>query len=387
MSNKTPKQLMNDAMSMGQPERVPTMCQLAIGHTLLQSGIHGVDYFLSNEAYTEGLLKMRELYDFDGILLHKPGRDPEFGGLIDRIDRDADEPTIYLKDGRRVECMRDDDPYYRTDGDKIHPEISSLNPNDPFDWAGDSFMHWCYHKGSYPCTDPDGFPDHYFEAIDLINKKVGDEFSVHGEVRAPMDHYFMAGGIEEALMALLLDPEQVHKLMEYFARMSTAWAIAQVRRGCHAIKISSPFVGAGFLSRDMYEEWVVPYERQIARAVKDEGAFVYTHTCGAIGDRLDLMVQTEISGIETLDPPPLGTVNLDEAKEQLKDKLFIKGNIDPVNGLLRNDYENAREVVESVYKTGSQGGQYILSSACSVAPPTAAENVQLLAKTVRKYAS
>ncbi len=384
---KSPRELMQVAMSMGEPERVPTMCQLAIGHTILQSGIHPVDYFLSNQAYAESLIKMRELYDFDGILLHKPGRDPDFGGVIDRIDRDADEPTVYLLDGKRVECMRDDDPYYRTDGEKIHPEVSALNPEAPFDWVSDSFRHWCFHKGSYPCTDPNGFPDHYFEAIDLVLKGVGDEFSVHGEVRAPMDHYFMAAGIEEALMALITDPDQVRSLMEYFARMSSAWAVAQVQRGCHAIKISSPFVGAGFLSREMYEEWVVPYEREVARAVKEEGAFVYTHTCGAIGDRLDLMVQTEISGIETLDPPPLGTVNLAEAKDELQDKLFIKGNIDPVNGLLRNDREGARDVVESVYNTGSIGGQYILSTACSVAPPTAAENVKLLAETVRKYAN
>ena len=387
MSSKTPKQLMHEAMSMGTPGRVPTMCQLAIGHTVIQSGIHPIDYFLSNEAYAKGLLHMRELYDFDGILIHKPGREPDFGGIIDRIDRDADEPTVYLKDGRRVECMRDDDPYYRTDGEKIHPELQSIDPAEPFGWADESFFHWCLHKGSYNWMDPEDFPDYYFEAIDIILREVGEEYSVHGEIRAPMDHLFMAAGIEEALVGLITEPEVIHKLMESFAKICTAWAVAQVRRGCHAIKVSSPFVGAAFLSREMYEEWVVPYEKQIAKAVRDEGAFIYTHTCGAIGDRLDLMAEMGVSGVETLDPPPLGTVNLDEAKAQLKDKLFIKGNVDPVNGLLRNDLDGARKTVEEVFQTGAEGGQYILSTACSVAPPTAPENVKLLAETVRKFAN
>lgn len=373
-------------MSMGTPQRVPTMCQLAIGHTLLQTGIHPVDYFLSNEAYAEGLLHMRELYDFDGILIHKPGREPDFGGLIDRIDREADEPTIYLKDGRRIECMRDDDPYYRTDGVKVQPQVTTIDPDDPFGWADETFSHWCWHKGSFSWKNPNDFPDYYFAAIDMVLRAVGDEYSVHGEIRAPMDHLFMAAGIEDALMGMIDAPAAIHTLMNSFTEVSTAWAVAQVRRGCHAIKISSPFVGAGFLSREMYEEWVVPYERRIAQTVRDEGAFIYTHTCGAIGDRLDLMAETGLNGIETLDPPPLGTVDLDEAKALLKDKLFIKGNIDPVNGLLRNDLDGARKVVEEVYQIGAQGGQYILSTACSVAPPTPPENIKLLAKTVRKYA-
>ena len=50
----TPRQLMHEAMSMGQPSRVPSMCQLAIGHVMLNTDIHPIDYFLSSEAYAEG---------------------------------------------------------------------------------------------------------------------------------------------------------------------------------------------------------------------------------------------------------------------------------------------------------------------------------------------
>lgn len=37
---------------------------------------------------------------------------------------------------------------------------------------------------------------------------------------------------------------------------------------------------------------------------------IYTHTCGAIGDRLNLMKETGTDGIVTLDQPPPGTVDL-----------------------------------------------------------------------------
>ena len=65
------------------------------------------------------------------------------------------------------------------------------------------------------------------------------------------------------------------------------------------------------------------------------GLPIYTHTCGEIGDRLQLMVETGIDGIDTLDPPPLGSIDLEEAKKQIGERVFFKGNIDPVNTLLR----------------------------------------------------
>ena len=58
MGSKSPKELMKEAMSMGQPDRVPVMCQLAIGHAILKSGVHPMDYFLYSNAYAEGLIPL-----------------------------------------------------------------------------------------------------------------------------------------------------------------------------------------------------------------------------------------------------------------------------------------------------------------------------------------
>jgi hypothetical protein len=373
---------MREAMSLGEPVRVPVMCQLAIGHTLVQTRVHPVDFLLSNDAYAEALLQVRELYGFDGILLHKPGRDPEFGGLIAGIDRDAPTPRIALDGGAHIDCTRDDDPYLRGVTLLRPLSVEEFDPADPLAWAPPAFVEWCRHKGTANWRSPDEFPDYYYGAIDRVLAAAGAEFSVHGEVRAPLDHFLNIVGMEDGLIALTTEPDDSAALMDTFTQFSVAWAVAQVRRGCHAIKISSPYAGAGFISRSMYGEWVVPYERRVAEAVRAEGAFVYTHTCGAIGDRLDLLADTGVNGIETLDPPPLGTVDLAEAKRLLHDRLFIKGNIDPVNTLLRKSRDAARLDVVRAHETGREGGQFILSTACSVAPRTPRENVRLLADCV-----
>ena len=56
---KNSKELMKEAMSMGIPDRVPVMCQMAIGHTLMKSKLDSIDFFLSSETYAAGLLAIR----------------------------------------------------------------------------------------------------------------------------------------------------------------------------------------------------------------------------------------------------------------------------------------------------------------------------------------
>jgi uroporphyrinogen decarboxylase len=192
--------------------------------------------------------------------------------------------------------------------------------------------------------------------------------------------------MEEGLMAMLDNPEGTKRLLEKTTQWSVALAVAQVRRGAHAIKVSSPFAGMGFLAPAMYEEFIIPFERRIAQAVRAEGAFVYTHTCGAIGDRLDLMIESQVSGIECLDPPPLGNVDLGDAVRQLNGKIFLKGNVDPVNTLFRGDAAKVRRDVTEILETaGHVMKGFILSSACSVAPPVNPENLKLMVGICRDF--
>jgi uroporphyrinogen decarboxylase len=156
----------------------------------------------------------------------------------------------------------------------------------------------------------------------------------------------------------------------------------QAASGVDAILISSAFAGAGLISRDNYSEFVLPYERKIVSEVKSRHAEVkiYTHTCGAIGDRLDLMLETGTDGIDTLDPPPLGTVELEDAVPKLKGKAFIKGNIDAVNTLLFGDEEKVRAAVLERLDAAKAGGGYILSTACSVPPRVRPELLETMSE-------
>ena len=143
----------------------------------------------------------------------------------------------------------------------------------------------------------------------------------------------------------------------------------------------------GFISAEHYAEFVLPYEQQIVRIIRNQGKHVYTHTCGHIGDRLELMRETGISGLECLDPEPIGNVDLADAFARIGDTLFIKGNIDSVNTLLYADDEKARADILQIIETGEKNKGFILSTACSIAPKVTMERIRMLSQLIdeRQY--
>jgi uroporphyrinogen-III decarboxylase len=97
------------------------------------------------------------------------------------------------------------------------------------------------------------------------------------------------------------------------------------------------------------------------------------------------MFDSGVSGIECLDPPPLGNVELDDAKRRTKGRGFIKGNIDSVNTLL---FGNPTEILADArhrLEVGKEGGGFILSTACSVAPRVDRSKLLLLREAVQSW--
>jgi len=375
------------AMNLQQPDRVPVMCQLSMGHYLVNLDMSPAEYWIDTELMAGAFIKLAERYDFDGILINLPGRDPNARQRIDRIEQTADAETIHYTSGERCVCPYDDLANH-IEGPKM--DVGDIDPalifyEDPHTLGGIKRPPFYYDLVPYQWQGDDLFPPHIFSIIDTVLEAVGDRLSVHGEVFSPFTQLMERAGYEGGLMALLTDADKCHAILQRYAEGASALARLQAARGVDAVLISSAFAGGGFISRSMYEQFVMPYETQVATAIKQAGVKAYTHTCGAIGDRLDLMAATGIDGVDTMDPPPLGNTDLAEAKQQIGDKLFLKGNIDSVNILLQGTEQMVRDDAKRKLDAAMAGGGYILSSACSVAPRVPPAHLMALVEVAEEY--
>lgn len=360
------KERMQAAMRHQIPDRVPVMCQLSHGHILQVLGISPSQFSFNGAKMAEGFYKIREMYQFDGILVNNIHTIKSKEMLkTARIERTSTEELVYFPNGQIYRCPYNDDVVLVSED--VLPEIDDIDVDS--------------------LQIETKIEDYRVETQKLLVEWSNDDFSVHGETVSPFDWLVILMGISNTMMALLLNPDKCHQLLEKYTPQSIAFAKKQIDVGVDAIKISSPFVGSGFISKNCYEEFVLPYEKSLVTAIHKyaPGIPVYTHTCGSISDRLELMQATGIDGIECLDPPPLGNVELTDAKRRIGDKLFIKGNMDSVNFLLDTTPEKLEKYVKTVISQGMPGGGYILSSACSVAPGVKPEVLKALVPLAEKY--
>ena len=69
----TSKQRMEKAMNLEKADRVSVISQMSISHMLLQTGFSPHEFWFSAERFAEGLLILRYIYSFHGILISLHG--------------------------------------------------------------------------------------------------------------------------------------------------------------------------------------------------------------------------------------------------------------------------------------------------------------------------
>lgn len=372
-----PREQILAAMNFEMPDRVPVMCQMSIGHMLQQlTEVSPVNFWFDVNTFADGLIKLREIYNFDGILVslhgHRKNWDEDFNKRTIKNGNDV----LYCDD-RKFIFTREDLPFPEFYESRKFISIEDVDLNS----IPDELNYIPVSAGLHFKIDA----KNKFEIFELLYTKIGDEYSVHGEVTSPFDYLLDLLGYEDALIALIEEPEKCKVILQKFTDGVVQLSNEMCEQKIDAIKISSPFAGSGFISPDFYREFVLPYESQIIKVIKAKGKHVYIHTCGAINDRLEMMIESGTSGLECLDPKPLGDVDLIDAKKRLGDKVFIKGNIDSVNTLLFGDEKKVVNDIKEVIEIGKSGGGFILSTACSIAPMVKRENIQLLRELIDNF--
>lgn len=361
------------------PDGVPVMCQLALGHYFLNAGIPAVDIWHDSDAFAEALVKLQRRYGFDGILVNLPGRDPAWRETIESVEERDGRTRVRWKEGPITIVPPDDNPrVVDANGRRRRaPSSGDLDPQELF------YIEPHERLGVTMLRE---FAPYRLDTIKRV-RALAPDVSVHGEIFSPFSQLIELLGPAEAMLALADDPGKVKACLQHLVDGTAMLGTMQLRAGADAVLISSAYAGAGFISRGHYEEFVLPFETRVIDDIRAEmgDAIVYTHTCGAIGDRLDLMERSGTNGIDTLDPPPLGTVDLADARRQLSEHTFIKGNIDAVNTVLRGTPDDCyRAAKERIAIAGPRA--YILSTACSVSPHTPAANIDAVVRAAKESA-
>jgi MtaA/CmuA family methyltransferase len=376
--NYTSRERVNIAMNMQKPDRVPLMCQFSIGSMMQQLKPSPAKFWYDGKVFADGLIELCERFGFDGILVSLHGHSPDWGKDILEIRTPVEGREELIYSDRTEFHTWTDLPMVKYHNKQEQKFISDVDVSREVPSVIDYIP---VSQDLYFKLDK----DHMFDIFEYLRNKVGDKYSIHGELTSPFDYFLDFMGYENALVSLIIDPEKCKEILQKFTDGVCNLAAGMCKSDIDAVKISSPFAGMGFISPEHYEEFVLPYESQFIKIIKDAGKKVYIHTCGHIGDRLELMKESGASGLECLDPEPVGNVDLADAFSRIGNDMFIKGNIDSVNTLLYADDEKAAEDVKKIIETGKNGKGFILSTACSIAPMVSSSRISMLRRMIDEF--
>ncbi|MBM3859050.1 MAG: uroporphyrinogen decarboxylase [Verrucomicrobia bacterium] len=206
-------------------------------------------------------------------------------------------------------------------------------------------------------------------AVRAYRERTGEAYTILGWVEGPAAEAADLRGVNQFLIDLMDDPSWCGELMERCVDVAIEYARAQVTAGADTIGIGDAI--ASQVSRQIYEEHILPREQRLVRAIQAMGAFVRLHICGNITHLLD--------GIATLSVDVLDVdhmVDMALARRKVGPRVALAGNVDPVSGVLRSTPAAIRERIRRDYAL--VGNPYLVNAGCEIPPGTPPENLRAI---------
>ena len=160
---------------------------------------------------------------------------------------------------------------------------------------------------------------------------------------------------------LILERDLVHDLLTVMVDQVVAELERLVANGVGPYFTQSGMEMAidPWMSRDMFEEYIVRHDSRIYDVIRGAGGKTRIHCHGNALEYLERLYEIGVDAIEPCEPPPQANVVMAEAKRRVGDRMILCGNI--VSQLFHvTDPDETEQRVREVLRDGMPGGRFAL---------------------------
>jgi uroporphyrinogen decarboxylase len=237
---------------------------------------------------------------------------------------------------------------------------------------------------AYVLPDPDK-PRlaHYHE----IARIVGDRGLVEMTLNPPLDHFL---GDLRGLTELMIDFYEDRPFFDRMFAFAQGYALRLLKA---ALEGGVPTIFGTWYYASLSAGWSPKLFRAVFAPLIRQHADL-THACGGIyhiyddGKMMRTLGDYVAAGadiVETLTPPPVGDVDLAEAKRLYGGRTCLKGHIDLLYVIKEGTPETIAEAVRQAIEIAAPGGGFILGTSDSIRDGTPDENVRAYFAAAHKY--
>ncbi len=161
-------------------------------------------------------------------------------------------------------------------------------------------------------------------------RELGDAGIVSIEFGDPICSAAALFSMEDYAVVALTEPALFHRLLDRFARTLFP-GCEQVARACPGRLwriCGSEYASEPFLPPRLYDEFVVRYTGEMVRSIQRYGGYARIHSHGRLRNILPSIARMKPDGMDPLEPPPQGDMQLWELKREIGQDTVLMGNIE-----------------------------------------------------------
>ncbi len=201
------------------------------------------------------------------------------------------------------------------------------------------------------------------EATRKLREEVGDEVAIVAGIVGPFSLAGYLIGLNEILIATISDPEAILPFLELGVEIGKLYGKALLKAGADVICVEDMSASTQMISPQTYKDLVLPYHQRLFQELR--GGISVLHICGDVTPILGFMAE---SGADALSIDH--KVDLAKAS-QIRGRVALVGNLDPVGVLAQGNPEKVREAAEKAVNEGID----VLAPGCSIPLGTPTQNI------------
>lgn len=234
---------------------------------------------------------------------------------------------------------------------------------------------------------PKDWPAHARKWVSRLRKALGDDgilgvWAPHG----PFNNASLLIDHERLYSLFITDPDFYDQLMKFATERILDYSRAIERTDADILCVGGNVPG-GFLGKDTYDRYVLPYEKKYINFLQKNGKPAMYHNCGQIMNLVESYKNLEAKVVEPFSPCPLGDADdLEKVRKIVNSDYIVLSGIDQVNVLQKGSVDDVKKATEQRIKAGKANGGFIFQPVDFLEYQTPLENIEAFIKTAKENA-
>lgn len=201
-----------------------------------------------------------------------------------------------------------------------------------------------------------------------FEKQMGDRGIVMLGYGDPICHVAPLFDLGTFTVIALTEQELMHRALDRFARSiyPRVEAIAKAAPGRLWRVVGPEYISPPYLPPRFFREYMTAYDRPIVESIQKYGGVARIHSHGRLRDIIEFIAETGCQGLDPVEPPPQGDVELGWVREKYGQQMTLFGNIE-IADLENLPTDVFAEKVRRALREGTQGtgrGFVLMPSSC-----------------------